>query len=115
MMAGMGGGAMNGGATNSGGAMNAGGMTASGGMSAGGAMASNGGSGTGGSGMLGMYPSGPYGNTVGAVLTNLKLTGYLDEAGTGIASDMPWLDSYSMEDVRATGAKYALVHVSEFF
>jgi hypothetical protein len=64
---------------------------------------------------LGPYPGGPYGNKVGDVLTNLKLQGYLNESGAGLASDQPWLDSYTMEDLRATGAKYALVHVSEFF
>ncbi len=63
----------------------------------------------------GPYPAGPYGNTVGAVLTNLQLQGYVNESGTGVASDQPWTDAYSLDDLRATGAKYALVHVSEFF
>jgi hypothetical protein len=65
--------------------------------------------------VIGPYPSGPYGNKVGDVLTNLKLQGYLNESGAGLASAQPWLDAYSLGDLRATGTKYALVHVSEFF
>lgn len=64
---------------------------------------------------LGPYPAGPYGNDVGAVLTDLKLQGYVDDAADAIANTKPFVDSYSLEDVRASGAKYALVHVSEFF
>lgn len=101
-----------GGSMSAGGAINAGGANAGGTINAGG-MAGN--AGGGGGPVLGPYPAAPYGNTVGATLANLKLSGYLDEAGTGFASDQPWLDAYSLEDVRATGAKYALVHVSQFF
>ncbi len=64
---------------------------------------------------LGPYPAGPYGNDVGAVLTDLKLQGYVDDKADAIANTKPFVDSYSLEDVRASGAKYALVHVSEFF
>jgi len=63
---------------------------------------------------LGAYPAGPYGNAVGDVLTDLKLQGYVDDAADAIANTKPFVDSYSLEDVRASGAKYALVHVSEF-
>ena len=65
--------------------------------------------------MAGGYPAGPYGNTVGATLINLQLSGYVDDTGTGLANDMPWHDTYSLENVRASGAKYALIHVSQFF
>ena len=64
---------------------------------------------------LGPYPSEPYGNAVGDTLTNLKLQGYLNEEADAISNTKPFVDSYSLEDVRATGASYALVHVSEFF
>jgi hypothetical protein len=64
---------------------------------------------------VGPYPGEPYGNAVGDTLTNLQLQGYLNEQADAISNTKPFLDSYSLEDVRATGAKYALVHVSEFF
>lgn len=64
---------------------------------------------------VGPYPGEPYGNAVGDTLTNLQLQGYLNEAADAISNTKPFVDSYSLEDVRATGAKYALVHVSEFF
>jgi hypothetical protein len=64
---------------------------------------------------LGPYPSEPYGNAVGDTLANLKLQGYLNEEADAISNTKPFVDSYSLEDVRATGASHALVHVSEFF
>jgi hypothetical protein len=115
------GGSTNGGATAaggmmtaSGGAMNAGGMM----MAMGGTMNTAGMAGMGGAMMVGPYPSGPYGGTMGATLANLQLSGYVNNSGTGIANDagkMNWTDAYSLQDVRATGAKFALIHVSEFF
>jgi len=64
---------------------------------------------------IGPYPSEPYGNAVGDTLANLQLQGYLNEEADAISNTKPFVDSYSLEDVRATGAGYALVHVSEFF
>ena len=64
---------------------------------------------------IGPYPDGPYGNAVGDTLTNLQLQGYLNEEADAISNTKPFVDSYSLEDLRATGASYALVHVSEFF
>ena len=106
MFVGTGGGTLGMGGVAMGGAMNAGGTMSTGGSNAGGTMNAGGMAGTAGSGgstTLGPYPAGPYGNTVGATLANLKLSGYLDEAGTGFATDQPWKDAYSLEDVRATG------------
>jgi hypothetical protein len=71
--------------------------------------------GTAGKPSIGPYPDGPYGNEVGQTLTNLQLQGYLNEEADAISNTKPFLDSYSLEDLRATGANYALVHVSEFF
>jgi hypothetical protein len=65
--------------------------------------------------VIGPYPGEPYGNAVGDTLTNLQLQGYLNEEADAISNTKPFVDSYSLEDVRATGASYALVHVSEFF
>jgi hypothetical protein len=64
---------------------------------------------------IGPYPGEPYGNAVGDTLTNLQLQGYLNEEADAISNTKPFVDSYSLEDIRATGAGYALVHVSEFF
>ena len=64
---------------------------------------------------IGAYPEGPYGSAVDDTLTNLRLQGYLNEDPATISNTTPFLDAYSLEDVRATGASYALVHVSEFF
>jgi len=72
----------------------------------------------GGATMVGPYPMGPYGGNTGNILANLQLSGYVNDSGTGISNDaakMNWKDAYSLQDVRATGAKYALIHVSEFF
>ena len=66
-------------------------------------------------GSAGPYPDGPYGNAVGDTLTNLHLQGYVNDDAVAISNTLPFVDSYSLEDVRASGAKYALVHVSEFF
>jgi hypothetical protein len=64
---------------------------------------------------IGPYPGEPYGNAVGDTLTNLKLQGYVNEDASVISNTTPFVDSYSLEDIRATGASHALVHVSEFF
>jgi hypothetical protein len=39
----------------------------------------------------------------------------VNDDAVAISNTLPFVDSYSLEDVRASGAKYALVHVSEFF
>jgi hypothetical protein len=64
---------------------------------------------------IGAYPGEPYGNTVGETLANFKLQGYVNEDANVISNTTPFVDAYSLEDIRATGASYALVHVSEFF
>jgi hypothetical protein len=65
--------------------------------------------------MLGPYPDAGYGNAEGDTLPNLQLQGYVNDTGGAISNTLPFVDTYSLEDVRASGAKYALVHVSEFF
>lgn len=74
-----------------------------------------GGDGASGKPMLGPYPDAGFGNAVGDTLPNLLLQGYVNDTGDAISNTLPFVDSYSLEDVRASGAKYALVHVSEFF
>jgi hypothetical protein len=63
----------------------------------------------------GPYPAGPYGNTVGDTLIDLPLQGYLNESGVGLADLQPFVKSYSLDELRRTGSRYALIHVSAFF
>jgi hypothetical protein len=74
--------------------------------------------GGGGGGDLAMgpsvYPSGPYGNTVGAIFPPLVWIGYPDLAADAIANTKPYV-AYTMDDARKSGHAYAMVHVSEFY
>jgi len=69
---------------------------------------------TGGDTDIGPYPSGPYGNTVGATFPNLQWVGHVDDAADVVATTEPF-GPYSMDDVRHSGKAYAFVHVSEFY
>lgn len=64
---------------------------------------------------FGPYPAGPYGAVVGAVLIDLPLQGYVNDEGLVLSDQKPFLASYSLQNLRETGARYALVHVSAFF
>ncbi len=64
---------------------------------------------------FGPYPAGPYGNVVGAVLIDLPLQGYVNDEGLVLSDQKPFLTSYSLQNLRETGARYALIHVSAFF
>jgi hypothetical protein len=63
---------------------------------------------------IGPYPSGPYGNTVGATFPNLQWVGHVDDAADVVATSEPF-GPYTMDDVRRSGKAYAFVHVSEFY
>jgi hypothetical protein len=95
-----------------GGTTSSGGTTASGsgGASTGGKAGTDADSGA----ALGPYPSGPYGNKVGDILPNFPLQGYVNTKGDVISNTLPFVDSYSMDDVRRTGKPYVLIHVSDF-
>jgi hypothetical protein len=69
---------------------------------------------TGADGDIGPYPSGPYGNAVGATFPDLQWVGHVDDAADVVATSEP-VTSYSMDDVRHSGKAYAFVHVSEFY
>lgn len=69
---------------------------------------------TGTDGDLGPYPSGPYGNVVGATFPNLQWVGYVDDAADVVATSEPF-GPYSMDDARKSGKPYAFVHVSDFY
>jgi hypothetical protein len=57
------------------------------------------------------YPTGPYGVDVGDILPNFALTGFVNESATGASTDGTFED-YSLAQLKATGAKYAFIHVS---
>jgi hypothetical protein len=58
------------------------------------------------------YPAGPYGHTVGSVFPLLAWSGYVDPAADQVATNELY-GSYSSDDLRKSGAAYALLHVSE--
>lgn len=59
------------------------------------------------------YPAGPYGSQVDDVFPPLVWDGFVNESAVGLATTKPFVP-YSMDDVRKTCRKYALVHNSEF-
>jgi hypothetical protein len=58
------------------------------------------------------YPPGPYGTQEGEILSNFAFQGLVNEKPGSLAKDADWAASYSVGDLRSTGAKYALIHVS---
>lgn len=63
---------------------------------------------------VGPYPAGPYGRNMGDVLANLEWEGYVNLAG-GVVSTMRPYGPTSLQAMRETGRRYAMVHVSEFY
>ncbi len=59
------------------------------------------------------YPAGPYGNTVGAIIPPLVWEGYPDPLADALATSKVY-GSYTMNDLRLSGRKYGIVHVSSF-
>ncbi len=59
------------------------------------------------------YPAGPYGNTVGAIIPPLVWEGYADPLADALATSKPY-GAYTMNDLRLSGRKYGIVHVSNF-
>ena len=62
---------------------------------------------------VGPYPEGPYGNAMGDVLQGLEWVGFDNPTGEGVSNTRPY-GPLSLQDVRARGRRYAIVHVSEF-
>ncbi len=59
------------------------------------------------------YPAGPYGSAVGQTVADLAWEGYVNEAHELVSTSLPYGPT-SMGAVRATGAPFALVHLSGF-
>jgi hypothetical protein len=70
---------------------------------------------------LGPYPSGPYcapagtaGHlATGCILQPMTWIGYVDDAADAVATTKPYV-SYSLDDVRHSGKRYAMINVAEF-
>ena len=60
---------------------------------------------------VGPYPAGPYGSNMGDTLEDLQLDGYLNAAGTQLSTTLPYAP-VSLQNLRETGRRYALVHTS---
>ena len=94
---------------------------AAGNAGAGGTGGAAGSAGTGGSGGTAActpapsYPAGPYGENVGDVIADWHWKGYVNETAAGLANTQPYVNDYSMDDLRRSGRGYALVHLSENF
>ena len=59
------------------------------------------------------YPTGPYGASnpdVGDVIENLRFRGFANPTAEGLANLQPYAD-YSMNDLRLSGPRYALIHI----
>jgi hypothetical protein len=61
------------------------------------------------------YPAGPYGEAVGDTIADWHWKGYVNETAQGLANTHPYVNDYSMDDLRKSGRGYALVHLSEDF
>jgi hypothetical protein len=60
---------------------------------------------------VGAYPAGPYGTNEGDTLEDLQMDGYLNTAGMPLSTMLPF-GAVSMQSLRQTGRRYALVHTS---
>jgi hypothetical protein len=127
-LASSGGGAGSGVASSGGGSGTSSGSGGSSGSDGGAASSGNAGSGMDGGLSPAPYPSGPYCAAPGAapndhiatgcVIPNLTWNGYVDDAADAIATSKPYR-SYSLLDVfndaRASGKKYAMLNIAEFY
>jgi hypothetical protein len=64
---------------------------------------------------FGSYPAGPYGGAVGAVVPNFSFKGYFNPKKVmGLASEAPFGD-VTLDMVRTSGAKMALIELAGFW
>ena len=81
----------------------------------GGTAGQGGSGGTSGASCVTSYPPPPYGRNVGDVIANLQWEGYVSNTGGPNVNTQPYVNPYSMDDVRQSGRSYALVHLAEFW
>jgi hypothetical protein len=63
---------------------------------------------------VGPYPAGPYGSAEGQTLEDLQLQGYVNAEGTQLSTALAFGPT-SMQALRRTGRRFALVHTSAFY
>ena len=61
------------------------------------------------------YPNGPYGNAIGSVVAPLVWEGYVNPTAQGDASTKPYQAMYSMNDLRTSGAKFAILYGADYW
>lgn len=61
-----------------------------------------------------VYPPGPYGNEVGDTIAPLIWEGYVNPTAVGLANSRPY-GPYTMNDLRLSGKKYALLYAADFW
>jgi hypothetical protein len=58
------------------------------------------------------YPPGPYGIEVGDTFPFLTWQGYINADPAALANTAPWTDTWTSENVRTSGAPFALIHTA---
>src|SRR5262245_28466095 len=58
------------------------------------------------------YPPPPYGINVGDTFPYLVWEGYVNTDPAVLANTAPWTDTYTSDDVRTSGAPFALIHTA---
>jgi hypothetical protein len=81
----------------------------------GGDSGTSGAAGTGGTGgATDAYPAGPYGADLDATIQNYGFTGFVNDDGSVLSTTLAQR-AYSFDELRKSGARYALLHLSEDF
>ncbi|HZS40517.1 MAG TPA: hypothetical protein VFF06_26980 [Polyangia bacterium] len=63
--------------------------------------------------MSGGYPAGPYGANIGDTFPLLTWQGYRDDLADAVATTKTY-GTYSSDDIRLSGRKYAMIHTADF-
>lgn len=64
--------------------------------------------------MLSAYPAGPYGYNVGDTIAPLTWEGWLNPTAEGLSTGKQYA-AYTMNDLRLSGRKYALIYAADTF
>jgi hypothetical protein len=64
---------------------------------------------------VGAYPAAPYGSNMGDTLENLAFQGHLVADGAQLSNSQPFDMMLTMQRVRQTGKRYALIHTGAFY
>jgi hypothetical protein len=59
------------------------------------------------------YPAGPYGAAIGDTFPPLTWQGYRDDLADAVATTKTY-GTYSSDDIRLSGRRYAMIHTADF-